>query len=432
MIVCIVYCKVYVNKMENDGFEEVPTPVKSGVRKQSSIHRIQECKSELEIIRRDVQEKDQQIRNLKKQVKKLEATSIDVKTLLIDLEAASGNTLMTPAQRSEFDQISPHDSIAMVRNGIRGLIAIHSDLGKRFEEDFTAKATDAVNEMARINDEIEEVRFQIAEKRRTNQKLARIASMAEKERESLVVISDNLKQQMQLADEQYTLQAAENRDMIAKIHRKTAEMRVASEEKEQSNNDLLMTVQAPISKTLRDNIREDIELSKEISKLQTLLERQFAEHSLVDAELNHVLVEIERAKETIEKFKVAHGKESMDRAERINRELRQKIDEQRETSEWNINYQVKKNKSLEKQKSDLEEEKAMLQQYLAVVEKKLAAQMLKLPTIASIQNRGEPPKVRVKTAKKKTREPDDLEMRGIKRAISHMQQQRRRAQTAFA
>lgn len=415
----------------DEGLDESPAPVKS-IPKKQLVGRIQESKSEMDIIRRDIQEKDLQIRSLRKQVKKLELTTDDVKSLLIDLESSIGSPLLTNEQRSEFDQVSPHDSVALVRTGIRSLLKIHSQLGKRFEEDFTAKATEAVNEMARIDEEINEVRHQIAQERRNNQKLARIASMAERERESLVVISENLKKQMVVADQQYTLQAAENHERIAKIHRKTAEMRIASEEKEQSNSNLWMTVRAPMSKTLRDNIREDIELGKEISRLQTLLERQFAEHSLVEKELDHVMSEIDRAKETIEKFKVAHGKESMDRAERINQELRMKIEEQRETSEWNINYHIKKNKALEKQKSDLEEEHMMLQQYLAVVEKKLAAQMLKLPTIAAIQNRGEPPPIRVKTAKKKTREPDDGEMRGIKRAISHLQQQRRRAQTAFA
>ena len=188
---------------------------------------------------------------------------------------------------------------------------------------------------------------------------------------------------------------------------------------------------APYSKRMRDTIKEDFELQNEISKLQQLLEHEYTSHCAAEEELAHTKREIERAKQVMNKYKLSHRKEEKIHSMAVNRDLRLYIEQQREDSQWAIKNQMKKNKELEKQRVDLVEEEAMLSTYLQHVEKKLAAQMLKLPDLAAIQHRTvEVPKRRIQTAVKK-REPDDAEMRTIKKQMAKIHKERIRARTTL-
>lgn len=427
-----MYVKEMSGKDDEKGFESAQqvrfsrTPTRR--RTITSVHF---AESEIDIIRRDIQEKDQQIKQRKRQVRKLEDTTSDLKTLIHDLQVATGEELLTPEQKADFDQLEPHQCVAIIRASIRVLVRIHSELGKRFEKDFAAKATEFVEEMKKIDEEIEDVRKRKAEVQLQNARLTRFYEMNEKERESLDFISNKLKEQLERTDREAMNRQNIARDQLLKVKKESKDIRAATALKQQRNGQLLATVNAPLSKQLTDSIKEDFQLTKEINNLQRLLEREYDEHSLAEEELEHTLGEIERAKKVIEKFKLAHRQESMSRADQVNKSLRIRIEEQRDKSEWDIKNQIKRNKELERQKAELQEEESMLQHYLELVEKRLAAQMLKLPTLAQIQHRGEPePKVAV-PRKNKRREPDDLEMRTIKRAISQLQQQRRRAPTSF-
>jgi hypothetical protein len=116
------------------------------------------------------------------------------------------------------------------------------------------------------------------------------------------------------------------------------------------------------------------------------------------------------------------------KAELVNEDLRKVIANQRRTFQSAIRYQKKKNKDYERQKADMIEEQEMLSEYLALVEKDLAAQMLKLPTLAHIHHKDEPESQPQKAEKKKVKEPDDSEMRSIKRVVSQFQIRQKQAQ----
>ena len=428
---------MYVKKMtgkEEEKADEVPAQTRFSrtPNRRRTITSVHFMESEIDIIRRDIQEKDQQIKQRKKQVKKLNDTTADLKTLIHDLQVATGEELLTPDQKAQFDELEPHECVAIVRKSIRVLVKIHSELGKRFEKDFAAKATEVVEEMKKIEEEIEDVKKRKESVKLNNARLTRFYEMNEKERESLDVISNRLKEQLENTDREARNRTIIAKEQLVKVRKESKEIRAATALKKQRNGQLLATVNAPLSKQLADSIKEDFHLTKEINNLQRLLEREYDEHSIAEEELEHTLSEIKCAKKVIEKYKLAHRPESMSRADQVNKSLRIQIEEQRDKSEWDIKNQVKRNKELERQKLELQEEESMLQHYLELVEKRLAAQMLKLPTLAQIQHRGEPePRARVQTRKNKRREPDDLEMRTIKRAISQLQQQRRRAPTSF-
>jgi hypothetical protein len=146
---------------------------------------------------------------------------------------------------------------------------------------------------------------------------------------------------------------------------------------------------------------------------------------LAKEELAHTRSEIRRANEDIRKFRAAHQPEVKQRAEQVNEDLRKAVADQRDSFQSAIRNQKKKNKECERQKADMIEEQEVLSLYLAMVEKDFAAQMFKLPVLAHIQPKGEKEPQPKRLRKKKVKEPDDAEMRSIKRSVSQVQNQTR-------
>ncbi|OHT09142.1 hypothetical protein TRFO_22161 [Tritrichomonas foetus] len=427
---------------ENDTFEPLPlniqannkTPIKKLIQSQSSFasDTSRRGRSSTDIMRRDIAEKDQQILNLQNQIEQLDETYDLVYKLVKDLENSTSTDLSNQITENKLKSLNPHEAVGMIRNGLRTLVRLHRELPQRFEDDFTSHVNQIADEIEITEKKIEETRKRREFVEKANLKLVRRAKIEEAEKQSLSIIVDNLKNQIEANDRQRIMETNSANENMTKIKR---QIRIFKEErgiKSLKNEEQRRIATAPMSKRMKDTIKEDFELQNEISRLQQLLEREYGEHSLDQEELIHTLNEIQRAKVVMMKFKKSHSKEEKNHAMTVNKNLRLLIEKQREDSKWAVKNQIKKNKELERQRVDLVEEEAMLSNYLVLVEKKLAAQKFKLPTLAMVQHRAdEVQKRRVNTNLKKKREPDDAEMRTIKRQMGKLQKERARARTAM-
>lgn len=405
-----------------------PHSKKSSLNLQSSMVRRM---SNTEFMRREVLEKDQQIAQLQAQVSQIDATYNSVHRLIKDLEVSISTQLLSPTQDLKFSLLTPSETVNFIRNGISTLIKIHTELPQRFEQDFADKITEFNNEIDETDKKIIETRKKREAIEQNNKLLERTYKIEDLERQSLVAIANNLRTQIQSNDNKRQMETLAVNEEMSRIRKQIKICREEQNVKSKKNIEQRRIATAPYSKRMRDTIKEDFELQNEISKLQQLLEHEYTSHCAAEEELAHTKREIERAKQVMNKYKLSHRKEEKIHSMAVNRDLRLYIEQQREDSQWAIKNQMKKNKELEKQRVDLVEEEAMLSTYLQHVEKKLAAQMLKLPDLAAIQHRTvEVPKRRIQTAVKK-REPDDAEMRTIKKQMAKIHKERIRARTTL-
>lgn len=388
-------------------------------------------KTSVEILRRDILDKDQQISNLQSKITQINETYELIHKLIQDLESSTGIELLSYSQHNKFNSFTPTEAVNYIRQGISSLIKIHKDMPNRFEKDFTQRVNQITDEMEQIDNQILDIQKKRQKTDQINQNLTRTLQIEESEKESLHAIVNNLRTQIENSDHQRLLDTMKTQNDTADLQKKIRIYKEQKQQKSQKNEEQRLIATAPYSKRMKDTMKEDIELQEEISKLQQQLEREYQEHFQDEEELQHTENEIQRAKEVMMKFKMSHRKEEKIHADTVNRILRLFIDKQRDDSKWAIKNQMKKNRELERQKADLIEEEQMLSNYLQLVEKKLAAQMLKLPDLTLIQQRSDDaPKRRINVASK-IRDTDDLEMRTIKRQMAKLQKDRIRARTAM-
>jgi hypothetical protein len=322
----------------------------------------------------------------------------------------------------------PAEITTAIRSGVHVLIDIHSGLASRFEHDFTVKVTAITSEMSELESRLESIRRSQAETESNNCKLERLVHINEVEKQSLVGLVKKLQIQVLDVDSESQAQLSSISQEIVRVKRETAGVRAQSALTSRRNAELAAKISGPLPRKLKVNLREDVGLEAELTKSEELFERVMSDQEFAKEELAHTKRGIDRATEDIRKFRNAHDPEVKENAEQVNEDLRKAIADQRLSFQSAIRNQKKKNKEYERQKADLIEEQEMLSQYLDIVEKKLAEQMFKLPTLAHIQHKTEPEPPPKRVKKKKAREPDDLEMRSIKRAVSQFQSRQKRAQ----
>lgn len=293
----------------------------------------------------------------------------------------------------------------------------------RFEADFSKKATQIVDEINQKTAKIEEINSEREKVLAQVQKLERLASIQEKETESLKIICENLKEQKVSIDSHHMTQSAIIHDQIRSIKSNTKNLKQVARAKEEKNQKNAKIANMPPNKKTLDSIKEDIEIQDEIDQLQENLDRELQEHQMTNDELELTKVDIERAKVVIEKFKQSLTKEQKEAADSINNRLKQMIEQQREDFKRAMKNQRKANAELDKQKADLIEEERMLRNYLQSLEKQFQIQTQRLPSLSVLQHRFEPEMQQIRGFPKrsKQRAPDDSEMRTIKKAIFRLQ-----------
>ncbi|OHT10757.1 hypothetical protein TRFO_19892 [Tritrichomonas foetus] len=377
--------------------------------------------SEIEFIKRDIADKNQQIAHLNQRVEQFQQLAESLYKLIQDLETATSLSFINHDLPNPFS--STHELVFVTRRALDQLLKIHKELPDRFEADFSKKATEIVglineksNEIDKINEKRKLVENDIKD-------LERLAHIQETETNSLKQISETLEQQRVEIDETHKAEASVLQDQISSIRSSVKGLKQISKGKAEKNRKIERAAYQPLNKRTLDSIKEDIEIQEEIESLQKRINRELVEHEMTNAELELTRVDIERAKAVIEKFKKNLTKEQKDKSDRVNSHLKMVIEQQREDYKRAMKNQKKANVELDKQRTDLIEEERMLRNYLISLEKQLQAQMQKLPSLSVLQHRFEPisPQKRGSLSKSKQRAPDDAEMRTIKKAILRMQ-----------
>lgn len=377
---------------------------------------------EIEFMKKDISDKNQQIANLKGKVEQFQKLTSDLYDLILDLENSTSMTFINSEQKQS-NSIPSRELVKITRQALTELIKIHNDMPIRFESDFSKKATFIVNEINQKSEKIDEINSEREKILEQAKKLERLAKIQEEEIESLKAINDALQEQKSTIDAQHMTQNAIIQDQIQILKSNVKGLKQVARAKEEKNQKTITIANLPLKKKTLDTIKEDIEIQEEIDQLQKRIDRELEEHQTTTDELEVTKVDIERAKAVIEKFKQSLTKEQKETADNINNKLKLMIEQQREDFKRSMKNQRKANAELEKQKADLIEEERMLRNYLQSLEKQLQIQSQRLPSLSVLQHRYEPENQRFKGAlrRSKQRAPDDSEMRTIKKAIFRLQ-----------
>ena len=148
--------------------------------------------NEIELIKKDISDKNQQIANLNKSVEQYQKMTENLYQLIIDLEKSTSLSFISPEQKQLSTLPSSRELVNITRSALTALIKIHKDMPSRFEADFSKKATQIVDEINQKTAKIEEINSEREKVLAQVQKLERLASIQEKETESLKIICENL------------------------------------------------------------------------------------------------------------------------------------------------------------------------------------------------------------------------------------------------
>lgn len=340
---------------------------------------------ELDMMKREISTIEMQIENLQIEVSNLSNIRQDLKHLLLDLEYVTGEKYIT----SQNENNTSIEFIHLLRKALEKLISLHNSLPERFETDFSKKAFDFDNELKSLQNEIEMNENLLSQYQQESQKLHRLVELNTKEKESLIIISESIQDSINQKRLERQSKALSMRDEINKLKQNYSTLLSSYNEQSKKNLKIQNRANAPTPKSILQMLSDDLDLNIELSDLQRRLDREINEHMSVKEELDHVYYEIKRAEDIILQFKEAYSGEEKAEAARINKKLRDILEKNRDEAPILIQRAIRKNKTLEKEIKELQEEESILKPYLASLEKKLSSQMLKLPSLAMLQHRGE-------------------------------------------
>ena len=382
--------------------------------------------ADIDSMRRDLIEKQKQIESLTIKTAMYTETIEKIQELIHDIEVATEIPLVTEAQKAKFSYLAPNDVVSFLRKGIKNLVQLHQETSKRFEASFHDKVQAIVEKIDEANKKTFETKKKQELIMNANQKLERDIALHHKERKSLQEISESFNQEIMEQKRRIQDISTEAKDLLQKHKNKIERLNTLTRQQQEENQIIEAKTNAPPTKQHYQKVLEMAESEQEIFHLQAELDHEITEHDLAKQELLHVESEIERAQEIIDKFKVTLNKDSRRAAHKVNDKLRKILAKQRDDFQWMIASQQKKNHELEKQYQDLVEEESMLKPYLQSVEKKLAAQMLKLPSLTTLQHKDkvQVPDKNTKGKITKTHEIEDAEMRQIKKTMMKLRSKR--------
>lgn len=413
-------------------FQQKPSPRLKlpGRRTASSVFGTDNHHREIERMKRDIADKENQIQTFECQVKTFRECCQGLRQLIIDLEQASGTTFLNNDQQKNIDKMPHNEAVLVLRKALCYLVKEYQSLPSTYEKTFEQKAINLSEKIDEMNEKTKQVVLQRRQVQKEINVLNRIITINQKEKKSLQAYADSLQQATNDMIAQSNQTVAQTKDSIQKLKKEINTTESSISAREATNIELLQSVNAPIVKRHKDMLNNYQELTEEYQKLTVYYEKEKTQHDLTRKELEQTMSEIERAKITIQKFKENVSTKTIKYATKVNKDMRNYITEQREEQKRKLQATIKHNKDLERQINEMQEEQAMLLPYLQSIEKKLQAEMLKLPSLTDIQRRNDNEPKRALTRLNK-RELDDAEMRNVKRTLTRMKAKRARAKTAF-
>lgn len=417
---------------ENLFVEKKPSPRLKlpGRRTASSLFSSDNHHREIERMRKDIVDKENQIQMFECQVKTFRECCQGLRKLIVDLETASGTTFLNNDQRKNVEKMPHNESVLVLRKALGFLTKEYQTLPATYEKAFETKALNLSASIDKINDQTKQIILQRRQVQKENNVLNRIIEINTKEKKSLQAYAESIQKATndQIAQSNQTI--LQTKDSIQKLKHEINNTNTSISNKTMVNTELARTVNAGTSRRHKDMLDNYKNLQDEYSRLLVYYEKEKTEHERTRKELEHTQSEIERAKRTIQKFNQSVSTKTIRYATQVNKDLRNYINEQREEQRMKLQATIKHNKDLERQINEQMEETGMLIPYLQSIEKKLQAEMLKLPSLTDIQRRNDNEPKRALTKLNK-REMDDVEMRAVKRTLTRMKVKRARAKTAF-
>ena len=411
----------------------------------------QVLRNEMEAYRRDIAEKNNQIQKLTEKHEKYKQACSEIHDLILEFEKVCSHEFFTKEQREKQILITHMDYVKLIKESIHYIIQQDKLLEEKFTQDFSKIANVASEKLVSIRNEFLDVRKQKENWISTTTRVKRLYAINERERKSLQQFVDSLTQEKEEIDNSTAQTLDDFKSKMDKLREERKGYTEERAEKEKKYNRIIQKKMPGLNVVKRirkkhDTTIEDNLLQKEIQELLKRYDSEAAYYDKIKAEYDHILNEIERGKEHIEKHRKALSQHELDKAQKINQDLKEYIEKERVEDKIKYDSQVKKNKELERTIKEHMEEQTMLKQYLAQLEKKIAIQAAKLPVLQTTSASPSPtiqetngtdndndargpiklqPSIRVASRHKN----DDLEMKLIKRAMSTISRKKQVSKT---
>lgn len=371
-------------------------------------------KQEIEIMKKDIADKDAQIRNLSEKCAEFSQACSDIHALIRDFEAVADQKFFSPEQASKNIFITHMEYTKILSNSINSIINQHNSLQDQFTKDFSDYAEDVSKRLIEIRDEFLAVRKRKEEVIENTQYLKRLCQVNERERQSLQTIVEQLNDQKAQIDASAQIDVDNFKQQYDKMHQETREFK---QEALQTTMKFEKQLNKPQPRQISDTRLEDSILQREVTTLARHYDMESQNYENTYKEYQHVMEEINRGKEHIKKHMKALDRQELENAQKVNKELRAYIESERNNDKMRYESQVKRNKELERTIQEHLDEQNMLKQYLQQIDKKMSTQSTKLPILTGGQkeNNIESKNTTLILSRHKA---DDAEMKMIKKAMS--------------
>ena len=410
---------------ELDSVMKTSVTKKFKVKEQQSEPQV--LRTEMEAYRRDIQDKNNQIQKLEEKREEYKTSCNLIHNLILEFEKVCDHKFFSKQQRQKQILITHMDYTRLLKESILYICHQNELLEEKFTQDFTKFAQESSDKIISIKNEFLEVRKQNKKWQTYNQQARRFYEINEKERQSLQQIVDSLGQEKQAIDQNTTEAMDSFRIQMDKLNEERKNCREDRKEKEKKYTKLLSKKIPALTQVKRkrqkyDTTLEDAILQKEIQELSKRYDMESALYERTKAEYDHICNEIQRGKEHLEKHKKALSKQELQKAQKVNLELKEYIEKERKEDKIKFDSQVKKNKELERTVKEHLEEQQMLKQYLSQLERKVVIQSSKLPSLhPNSHQKGKETNQNLAQASLNIGsryKNDDIEMKLVKRAMS--------------
>ena len=409
---------------------EIDSVMKTSVTKNFKVkdsphsNEIVNQKRELEAYQKELKAKNEQIEKLNNKCDEFRQTCDLLHKMIIDFEKISDQQFFTKEQRQKKVMVTHMDYSRILKESIFHILHKNSLLEDEISQEFAKSANKTSAKLVEIRDSIISTRKAMKSIEAETKNIERLYEINLKEKNSLESIVESLKTERDEVDNQITQTVEQTKTKVDKLKEEKTRIKEEAKEKERKYSRIIakqmpQLTQTQLQRQKMDTRIEDQIIQKEIKELMVRYELDAASYERTKEEYDHIVEEIKRGKEHIVKHRKALDYHELEKAQKVNQDLREYIEKERADDKRKFDSQVKKNKELERTIKEHLEEQSMLKQYLSQLEKKIASQATKLPALQSIGKEMNQANSQQNTIKLGSRfKNDDMEMKLVRRAMS--------------
>ena len=384
--------------------------------KNISITEISQQRAELELIKKDINDKERLINKLTLKVNDFEESINEIHELLLYIEKSGNITIFSDEQRKKIIPITHFEYTKLLKDSILSLLNSQDRLQQNYISDFTARAWNSSETCNNLKNEILNIKKENLKINKEILNFNRLFEINQKEKNSLQKIVESYEIQLKNYDYNFNNQTENLKEELNYLNEEIDIYENEKIIKEKKN----LKIINKLNDHKNNNNKIEINLEFEIEKIKKKYQKEIELRNKTLEEYNHIILEIKRGKEQINKFKKALTNDEIIKAEKLNNELKEFIQNERINWDRQISSQIKKNKLIERQINDLKEEILILKPYLNQLEKKYLNKTTKLPTFPFEDNQNNNININNNNnliINLKYKNLDDLEMKNIKKLM---------------